>query len=308
MAVVVHANFDDPHETSNGVFLLELNGETATLELNVQAGALSVTNPTSTELPEIDRVTLAVGATSPVIERLRPSTVVPEGTLLLSDEQLLETFTRGRAVATRWLASENATRSPAQQARALVLDFEFRQVSEGWPALKVGTNPPRIVLKQSRPLEPGIRGMSNEVIALPIPRDLLRRARRIERRTCEAPAFKATLVELVTNPALMPDLGHSTDPFTASLAFEFKQAVPALDVMLGEVVSVDHLALSSVQHLELPARWSFQSDLSGVKVTSAQLRDARYSLVGAASYEGTDLQCTVEVLHSTPAEFLLSLL
>ena len=59
MAVVVHANFDDPHEQSNGVFLLTLNGDSATLELNVQAGALSVTNPTSTQLPEVDRVSLA---------------------------------------------------------------------------------------------------------------------------------------------------------------------------------------------------------------------------------------------------------
>jgi len=31
-------------------------------------------------------------------------------------------------------------------------------------------------------------------------------------------------------------------------------------------------------------------------------------LVGAVSQEGSALQCTVQVLHSTPAEFLLSLL
>ncbi len=308
MAVVVHANFDDPHETSNGVFLLELNGETATLELNVQAGALSVTNPTSTQLPEIDRVTLTTGG-APVIERLRPSTVVPAGTLLLTDEELLATFTKAKAVAVRWLAGENAARTDAQKSSALVLDFEFRQVAEGWPVLKVGSLPPRIVIKQSRPLEPGLRGLSAEVLGLPIPRDLLRRARRVERRTCESASFRASVVELLTNPAALPDLGHAVDPFTASLSVEFKEAVAVLNVAAGEVVKADHLGLGSVRHLELPARWSFSGNFTPPgKLNSVELREGRSVLTGAASLEGTALQCTVQVLHSTPAEFLLSLL
>ncbi|MDP1823695.1 MAG: PEP/pyruvate-binding domain-containing protein [Archangium sp.] len=309
MAVVVHANFDDPHEASNGVFLFTLQGERGVLELNVQAGALSVTNPTSTQLPEVDRVSLATATGTPTIERLRASTVVPAGTLLLTDEQLLDTFTKARAVAARWLASENVTRAPAQQATTLVLDFEFRQVAAGWPALKVGSLPPRIVLKQARPLEPGLRGLSAEVLALPLPRDLLRRARRVERRICESPSFTATLVELLTNPAATPDLGHASEPFTASLSVRFKAAVPELNVAQDEVVEVDHLGLSSVQHLELPARWSFAGSLpAGGKLTAVQLRESRFVLTGAATVEGSELQCTVQVLHSTPAEFLLSLL
>jgi hypothetical protein len=307
MAVVVHANFDDPHETSNGVFLLTLQGGAATLELNVQAGALSVTNPTSTQLPEVDRVTLAEGASVPVIERLRGSTVVPAGTLLLTDEELLDTFTKARAVSTRWLAEENASRPAAQQSKALILDFEFRQVAPGWPALKVGSLPPRIVLKQARPLEPGLRGLSNEVLAMPIPRDVLRRARRVERRTCESSTFRATLIEALGNPAAAPDLGFSAIPFTASVAVQFKEAVPALDVTSGEVISADHLSLTSVSHAELPARWSFSAGLSG-KLSSVELREGRFVLVGAARSEGTELMCTVQVLHSTPAEFLISLL
>ncbi len=307
MAVVVHPNFDDPHETSNGVFLMTVQGDAATLEVNVQAGALSVTNPTSTQLPEVDSVSVAAGATMPRIERLRASTVVPVGTLLLTDEELLDTFVKARAVATRWLAEENALRPLAQKSQALVLDFEFRQVAAGWPALKVGSLPPRIVLKQSRPLEPGLRGLSTEVLGLPIPRDLLRRARRVERRTCESATFRATLVEALTNPAATPDLAHATDPFTASLSIEFKQAVPSLDVALGEVLVADHLGLTSVRHLELPTRWSFAGSLAG-KVSAVELREGHFSLLGAASYEGTELQCSVRVLQSTPAEFLLSLL
>ncbi|MDP2274308.1 MAG: PEP/pyruvate-binding domain-containing protein [Archangium sp.] len=304
MAVVVHANFDDPHETSNGVFLLTLQGTAATLELNVQAGALSVTNPTSSQLPEVDRVSVPEGGTTPTIERLRGSTVVPPGTLLLSDEQLLDTFTKARAVAVRWLAEENATRPLAQQSKALILDFEFRQVAPGWPALKAGSLPARIVLKQARPLEPGLRGLSAEVLATPIPRDLLRRARRVERRTCEASTFRATVIEALANPAAAPDLGYATTPFTASLSVEFKSAVPALNVVQGEVVSADHLSLSGVEHT---ASWSLSANLTG-KLTRVELKEGQFVLVGAGRSEGTDLRCTIQVLHSTPAEFLLSLL
>ncbi len=304
MAVVVHANFDDPHETSNGVFLLTLQGSAATLELNVQAGALSVTNPTSSQLPEVDRVSVAEGGTTPTIERLRGSTVVPPGTLLLSDEQLLDTFTKARAVAVRWLAEENTTRPLAQQSKALILDFEFRQVAPGWPALKVGSLPPRIVLKQARPLEPGLRGLSAEVLAMPIPRDLLRRARRVERRTCEASIFRATVIEALANPAAAPDLGYASTPFTASLSVEFKSSVPALNVVQGEVVSADHLSLSGVEHT---ANWSLSAHLTG-KLSRVELKEGQFVLVGAGRSEGTDLQCTIQVLHSTPAEFLLSLL
>ncbi len=307
MAVVVHANFDDAHETSNGVFLLTLQGTAATLELNVQAGALSVTNPTSSQLPEVDVVTVAAFGTTPTIERLRASTVVPPGTLLLSDEELLDTFTKARAVAVRWLSEENATRPLAQQSQALILDFEFRKVASGWPALKMGSLPPRIVLKQARPLEPGLRGLSAEALAAPIPRDLLRRARRVERRTCESSTFRATLVEALANPAAAPDLGHATIPFTASLWVEFKSTVPLLNVVQGEVVAADHLALSAVQHAELPARWSFAANLTG-KLSRVELQEGQFVLVGAGRSEGADLRCTVQVLHSTPAEFLLSLL
>ncbi len=304
MAVVVHANFDDAHETSNGVFLLTLQGTAATLELNVQAGALSVTNPTSSQLPEVDRVSVPEGGTTPTLERLRGSTVVPPGTLLLSDEELLDTFTKARAVAVRWLAQENVTRPLAQQSKALILDFEFRQVAPGWPALKVGSLPPRIVLKQARPLEPGLRGLSAEVLAAPIPRDLLRRARRVERRTCESSTFRATVLEALANPAAAPDLGYATTPFTASLSVEFKAPVPALNVVSGEVVSADHLSLSGVEHT---ASWSLSANLTG-KLSRVELTEGQFVLVGAARSEGTDLQCTVQVLHSTPAEFLLSLL
>ena len=310
MAVVVHARFDDAKELSNGVFLFTLHDGAAVMDLNVQAGALSVTNPTSTALPEVDRVTMPVGGGAPVIERLRSSTVVPAGTLLLGDAQLLETFGRAREVATLWLARSNASRPEAQRAHTQVLDFEFRQVPEGWPALKAGVFPARLVLKQTRSLDPGVRGLSAEVSALPLPRDLLNRARKVERRTCQSATFTAVVVEALTNPLSSPDLGHSVDAFTAQVALTFKAAVPALGLEAGEVVQANHLALISATHPEAPTRWGLVSTWApGQKLSALELREGRFVLeAGPARVEGSDLRCTVEVLHSTPTEFLLSLL
>lgn len=310
MGVVVHARFDDDKEKSNGVFLGTLHDGTFVMELNVQAGAVSVTNPTTTALPEIDRVTLARGTTVPVIERIRGSTLVPMGTLLLSDAELLETFDRARAVTSLWLERENTGKPLAQQSRTQVLDFEFRQVPEGWPALNVGTLPARVVLKQSRSLEPGIRGLSAELAAMPFPKDVLNRSRRVERRTCEAPSFTAVVLEALTNPLSTPDLGYSVQPFTASVQVTMKADVPGMGLSTGQVITFDHLALRNATHPELPQRWSLVTQVeAGRELTGVQLREGRFQLdQGSLTHLGTTLTCTVEVLRSTPTEFLLSLL
>lgn len=307
MAVVVHARFDDAHEKSNGVFLFTLEGDAASMELNVQAGALSVTNPTTTELPEVVRLSAGNAVVPPTIERLRASTVVPAGTQVLADAQLLETFDRARRVAEQWRAQANASLPPAQQLRSLVLDFEFRQVADGWPALKSGALPSRIVLKQVRPLEPGLRGVSAEVLSLPLRRDVLRRARRVERRTCESSLARVTVVEALTDGAAPPDLGYSTTPFTASVRVEAK--VNTLGLVVGDIVEVDHLGFRDVLHAALPASWSLEVSFREARLVSVQVAEGRLLLQnGAGRVEAADAQCTTQVLRSTPAEFLLSLL
>lgn len=310
MGVVVHARFDDDKEKSNGVFLCTLHNGTFVMELNVQAGAVSVTNPTSTALPEIDRVTLAASTSTPVIERIRPSSLVPMGTVLLTDAELLETFEQAKLVTALWLERENTGKPVAQQANTQVLDFEFRHVADGWPALKVGALPSRIVLKQSRSLEPGIRGLSAELAAFPIPKDILNRSRRVERRTCEAPSFTAVVVEALTNPLATPDVGYASLPFTASVQITMKADVPGMGLSTGQVITFDHLALRGASHPELPQRWSLVTQVeAGRELTQVQLREGRFQLdKGSLSHLGMELSCSVEVLRSTPTEFLLSLL
>ncbi len=307
MAVVVHAKFDDDKEKSNGVFLFTLHNGAATMELNVQSGAVSVTNPTTTALPEIDRVTLARGATAPTIERLRPSTLVAPGTVLLSDAELLETFERGRRVSTSWLDRENTPRPEPQRASTQVLDFEFRQVPAGWPALRTGTLPARVVLKQSRSLEPALRSLDPQVTALPVPHDLLMRSRRVERRTCQTPHFSVTVAEVYADPIARPTLGHTVDPLTAQVSITLKTSLGALPS--GQTLTFDHRTFTGT-HPELPAQWSLEGTFStGQPLTALSLHQDRFRLASAeGSLEGTSLDCTGELLFSSPTELLLSFL
>jgi hypothetical protein len=249
-------------------------------------------------------VALRGGATTPVITRLRASTVVPAGTQVLSDAQLLEMFGEGREVATKWLARENAKRPEAQRADTQVLDFEFRQVPAGWPALKVGVLPSRVVLKQTRSLEPGLRGASAELLALPFPKDVLARSRKVERRTCESSAFTAVVVEALTNPLSSPDMGHSVDAYTASLKLTFKRDVPEIGAGTGEVLDFNHLTFTAT-HPDAPQRWGVVATVTGQKLGRVQLGEGSFAL---DTFQGADLRCTTEVLRSTPTEFLLSLL
>src|SRR5690606_29706486 len=103
--------------------------------VNVQRGALSVTNPPpgTNALPEVNVVRLARGASAPVIERVAASTEVPPGQVVLEDEKLLEVFYSARKVTEAWLANDNQGLLAAQRRRALVLDFELREMVAGWP-------------------------------------------------------------------------------------------------------------------------------------------------------------------------------
>jgi hypothetical protein len=310
MAIVVHARFDDASEKTNGVFLFTIKNGEGILDLNVQAGAVSVTNPTTTSLPEVDRVTLKIGATTPTIERLRQSTLAPAGTLLLTDAELLETFARAKEVATKWLAQSNSTRPPEQHARTQVLDFEFRQVPAGWPALKVGTLPARIVLKQTRTIEPGLRGLPMEVAALPIPKDILTRSRRVERRTCESSKVTAVVIEALTDKLANPDVGYSVVPFTASVKLTFKQAIPELNVMPIDVIDVNHINITSTAHPEANLGWQLTTNFSAsAQVNQIQLKEGLIKLTSQSGmFSANDVRCTVEVLRSTSVELLLSFL
>jgi hypothetical protein len=68
-----------------------------------------------------------------------------------------------------------------------------------------------------RSLDPGLRRLPAEALALPVPNDVLRRASQIVVTRC-GPAIVA--VEVLTDPTLAPDMGLTTVPFVASTTID----------------------------------------------------------------------------------------
>ena len=207
MAILVHARFDDELEVNNGVatitLLPERADDLAVATINAQAGAVSVANPDGSDLPEVIEVRLGRDG-NVSLARLAASTV-SEGTVL-GDEEASELFEQLLTVATLWRNQHNAVLVPDQQVTTLVLDLEFKTMAPGWAAKPSGG----LVLKQARSLEPGLRAVPADVLELPLPRDLLARASRVERTGCEA---DQTRYELFTDPLAQPDMGYSTEPY-----------------------------------------------------------------------------------------------
>ncbi len=70
------------------------------------------------------------------------------------------------------------------------------------------------MVKQARSLDPGLRGLPDVVLDLPLGRDLLARARSVVQVTCAVgDDIVVATIEVLTDPSLSPDLGHSEQPF-----------------------------------------------------------------------------------------------
>jgi len=225
MGVLVHARFDDELEQSNGVFTFTIAPGKKELAVDAQPGAVSVTNPPTDRvvIPESSRVTKTDAAL--VIQRQSLSSLVKAGQQVVSDADLRELFQLAESVTAAHLVQDNVGVPAAQQRRALVMDFEFRRVLPGWPALKQGQNPARFVIKQARPLEPSPH-VSAELRAAPIPHDVLSRARRIETKQCRGDGLQLSALRVFTNPDAAPDLGYSQTPLLAGLGVTFGKVPP----------------------------------------------------------------------------------
>lgn len=220
MAVVVHPRFDDALEVDNGVATLTLlpdgDDDRVILVINVQAGDVSVANPDadSDVLPEQIEVRVSdAGVVS--IERLGSSTLVDTGEAVMDDDSVIELVGQLEAVASLWRDRVNADLDAAQQVDIATLDFEFKHMAQGWPALASGDiRPERLVVKQARSLDPGLRGISAEVLALGIPRDVLARAAVVQTVTCEggAAGIEVTMSGSVHDGLFDPVLRFSDAP------------------------------------------------------------------------------------------------
>ena len=223
MGVLVHARFDDPLELANGVatftLLPDAGPDQAVAVVNVQAGAVSVANPdsASTALPAVIEMRLGDdGAVT--IDRLARSTSSDAD--VLTDDELDDLFAQLRSVTERWREQINAALPMAQRVEVVTLDVEFKLMDEGWPAHRSGALADRrLILKQARSLDPGLRGVPRDVRELPIPRDVLARARRVVVVECpSADGPVVARIEVTTDASILPDLGFTSSPFVAEPA------------------------------------------------------------------------------------------
>lgn len=291
MGILVHPRFEDLYERANMVLTLTRFGPgDHELLVNAQAGATSVANPPTVcpaVLPEQVRVTATT------IERLAQSTETTGD--VLSDAELRSLYDDAVAVAEGWLALENA-RLPAERRReVLTLDLEARAMEPGW----LGSPGERLVLKQSRSLDPSTSKLPVELRTLPAPEDLLARASLIQRLTCTGDDVVATLDSLQTDPLQPPDVGWSMSPYVFQVAVEVLADQPELGWTTGGFVSWNHLdltdaSLSGEQFDALLADGEASFGPLGWSVTNA---------TGTAS--GGALVCESTIVWSSPEAFLL---
>ena len=147
MGVVVHHGFPDVDELANGVATLDTRpGWGDEGQLVTQLGAVSVTNPSTSALPEVMKLSIsAAGTASAWLEAA--SSLVPLGTQVMSypsDYKLL-----GGYLDVVRKAYESAH---GLAANKILLDFEFKKVKSGHIAQPKSVQGDWLVIKQVRPL------------------------------------------------------------------------------------------------------------------------------------------------------------
>lgn len=323
MGVLVHARFDDPLELSNGVITLTLDQSRgdqanatayASMEIDVQLGALSVTNPPPERagevLPEVVRVTQQKPGGPIQIDRVAKSTELPAGReTVLSDPQVEALLHDCIAIAERFLELENRLLDPARARRRVTLDLEIRQVAAGWPAYaNAAPAASRMIIKQVRSLDPGVPPGAERLLGLPIPRELLLHADRIEQRLCRSRRTQLELLEVWTDPMAAPDLGHARVPYLARARIDAR-GLPGGIVELD----LDHRQLTSVAHpgMDQGAAWAVRAGFAGAgaAIDSVEYANGLLHLrAGSQVLSSEPAQCSSEVLFASPDGFLRALL
>jgi len=311
MGVLIHPRFDDALERATGVCIFTVlppnSPDAERLDVNVQLGAESVANPNPSVLPEVATVTRARGGEALRITRVRASTMSPSQQLL-SDDALRALFAQTAAVSRRWLTRENAARPAARRSRMVTLDFEFHDMLAGWPALRTGPQrPARLVLKQSRTLEPAPPSLP-AAATWPVPRDILSRARRVNAQTCTGAADPGVIVRVLrvtTDASLSPDVGHATTPFEASVTVSTTAALPALGWTAGQTATIDHTGFTLARG---DARRVFVVAAPGTGPDRVELADDGTVTLGRGAMTWTgSTTCREESLFASPSDYLLDL-
>lgn len=319
MGIVVHPSFEDSLEEANGVVTLQFarnpEGILSRMTVNIQKGALSVTNPPpgSNALPEVDIVTKNPTST-PKIERVRPSSEVQSGMWLLSDQELAEMHEKISMLAEKWLDTRNNHYPIPQRNSSLVLDLEIKKVKEGWPIMANGEKkPPRLVYKQVRQLDDPIN-FPAEIINLPVPKDILGKTILVEERFCTNPVFSLNTVEFYTNPLKTWAFDYSVSPFNAYVGFYFKSAIPQLSIPAGKAFAIMHTEAEKIEHpgmkdgngwsLEIVIKDKAKTDFTYLSIDQS----GAWTIIGKEMVSGTNTFCQTSTKSESKEAYLEKLL
>ena len=130
-------------------------------------------------------------------------------------------------------------------------------MAEGWPERIDGLEgQPGLVIKQVRTLDRAARG-SEEVAALPIPRDILEQAHLIHERSCVGSDLELRIIEVTTDPAVTWCLPYSELPFDARFELVFPAGLDGGALEPGEAVVLSHIdALAEHPQQDEEGAWS----------------------------------------------------
>jgi hypothetical protein len=320
MGVLVHPRFDDPMELSNGVITFTLKrlspNDQFEMVVNVQKGAISVTNPDpqNPTTPEVDLVRGTAGE-APEILRIQASSEIALGEVLMSDADLIWTYDQLQALAQAWLDEENEAWVPSKRSSTLVLDLEFKMMNKDWPLMLSGeTFDDRLILKQVRTLESAIK-VEQQLQNEPVPRDVLSMTRRIDLRQCTGPGFEFSLVQFYTENSTQDLLNFVDVPFINRMVITFKEPVEGFDVN-DKTFGIVHTSWKTLNQGIFPdGPWSLDLTLNDDTAADVGFQrlvvdeEGHWNLHHDQTvHEGAPVTCEVETLSVGPSEYLESLL
>jgi len=246
MAVAVHPRFDNDKELANAVATFWRSDYPTEpvrhLVMNVQKGALAVTNPGGTlELPEIDEVVLVAGV--PEVRRVQRSTVAEPDEWLFTDEELLGLYAQADEHSAKWLAMQGEGVPLSERPKTLVLDYELKHVRPGWPAMASGeVRPERIIWRQSRVLDQVVKvpttmtdpwNGSSLPVATYLPKDLRTVARSLIADRCDSEWADIRVYKVFTEASTSELFPYFASPFIYKVVIDFKKAPPGLSPSLS---------------------------------------------------------------------------
>ncbi|MFO0747330.1 MAG: PEP/pyruvate-binding domain-containing protein [Myxococcota bacterium] len=327
MGLIVNSRFDDDKELANGIITTRYTGWTDPpswrFTVDMQYGTTSVALPEgSTDLPEIDEVE-QVGDAAPVIKRVEASTLVPSGTLLMPDADLLMMFEQSKAHLLAWLHMKGEGLGANEAPRSLVLDYEVKRMGDGWPELASGeVRPAHLLWKETRVLDsaPRILNLADSLLGAAgstspvdqsMPEDLRPVAFDVRAEECVSPVFTARFYGVVTDASSADQFPFAETPLVYKLWLDFTQTAagytwPATATWVpGDALTSASAAYGGALHATLAQA---AADAVGLDELSIGADGAWTLRRGAQTLTGQCSSRTSHPLYQSPATYLRGLL